>query len=99
MADVDAHALRRFLLNEQLPGTAYALIWADLDEQSEAYAALSEVMFDYDETDDLDNAPVRNLADPKVRAGVVDCAMRYPEIAAAAAKLMREIRRPWWKFW
>jgi hypothetical protein len=99
MPSIDPHELRRFLLDENLPGTAYALIWADLDENTEAYAALSDVLFDRDKAEDPENAPARNLADPMVRAGVTDCAMRYPEVAAAAMKVLRDIRRPWWKFW
>jgi hypothetical protein len=74
-------------------------MWAELDENSEAHAALSDVLFDGEQASDPDNAPVRDLSDPKVRAGVVHCAMQYPEVAEAATKVFREIQRPWWKFW
>jgi hypothetical protein len=99
MARIDPNELRQFLLDERLPGIAYALIWGELEENSKAYAALSEVLFDCAAAKDANGAPLRDLSDPKVRAGVTDCAMRYPEVFEAAAKMMRDVRRPWWKFW
>lgn len=95
MSEPDADKLRKYLLNADLPGVAYMLIWGDLDEASEAYAELQDVLFDGPSED----APCRDLSDPKVRAGVTECALKYPEIAAAVRKQIRRLSRPWWKFW
>ena len=99
MVRVQPNELREFLSNKDLPGITYMLLWGELDEESEGYRSLSKVLFDYESVDDPDKAPNRDLSDLKVRAGVVDCAIRYPEVGQAAAQLMRRIQKPWWKFW
>ena len=99
MAPVDPNELRKFLGDNELPGITYMLIWAEVDEESEGYIALSEVLFDREAVDDPEDAPTRDLSDLKVRAGVIDCAIRYPEIGRATAKIMHRLRRPWWKLW
>jgi hypothetical protein len=74
MSPVDANELRRFLGDEHLPGTAYFQIWGEIGEESEGYAALSEVLFDYS-AEDADNhmwpfshrqsaSPLTSEADP-----------------------------------
>jgi hypothetical protein len=99
MAPVDPNELRKFLGDKELPGLTYILIWGELDEDSEGYTALSQVLFEQVAVGDPEVAPTRDLGDFKVRAGVVDCAIRYPEVGRATAKLMRRLRKPWWKFW
>jgi hypothetical protein len=99
MARADANELRDFLLDEHLPGAAYILIWGEVEEGTTGHSALSQVLFAQSAVDDPDDAPVRDLSDPRVRAGVVQCALTYPEVAAAATKLLRRSRKPWWRFW
>ena len=99
MVRVQPNELREFLLDENLPGIAYILLWEELDEESDGYGTLSKVLFDYESVDDPDIAPTRDLSDPKVRAGVADCAIKYPEVGKAVAQAIRRTRKPWWKFW
>ncbi len=102
--ELDAAGFRRVLLDAELPGLAYALVWGELREGSEARDALSRVLFDSDAVSDPDEAPIRDLSDPAVRQGIYECAIQYPEVRAACEKLLRETgwagrARPWWRRW
>jgi hypothetical protein len=88
MAEFDAAQLRRTLCDAQLPGVVYMLIWSELDEDSDAYRALSDALFDHDADEDPDEAPARDLSDPSVRRRVADCAAEYPAIQAAALRVL-----------
>jgi hypothetical protein len=104
MSKIDTNQLRALLSDENLPGTFYMLIWADVEENSEAYRALSDALFDHAAADDPDEAPARDLSDPSVRQRVVDCVLKYPEVRAATEQALRETfsqqaAKPWWKFW
>ena len=91
MPQIDPFELRQILLDEATPGMIFMLIWSELDEESEAYRALTEVLFDHDAVDDPEQAPNRDLSDPSVKTNVADCAARYPEIHAAAERVIDEI--------
>ena len=71
----------------------FMLIWSQLEEDSEAHRALSRVLFDEDAVDDADDAPCRDLSDLSLRLHVADCVARYPEIHAAAERVIGEIMK------
>jgi hypothetical protein len=96
--------LREKICNQHLPGVAYIFVCGKLDEHSESYTALSQVLFDYESAKNPDEVPTRDLSDPSVRQGVFDCAMRYSDVRKAFESMFTEIsaigmKRPWWKFW
>ena len=92
MLHIDPFHLRQILLDETTPGMLFMLIWSDLDENSDAYRALSEVLFDHAAVNNPDDAPTRDLSDPSLKRNVADCAARFPEVHAAAERVINEIR-------
>jgi hypothetical protein len=101
---MDDEILRQKVLDPQLPGVAYMLIWGELSEESEGHRALSRVLFDEESVSSPEDAGNRDLSDPVVRQGVFDCARQFNDVRQACEKILSEIttarnRRPWWKFW
>jgi hypothetical protein len=50
------------------------------------------------------DAPNRDLSAPEVRRGVFQCVTEYPEVRAAAEKVVDAIaadhrKKPWWRVW
>lgn len=88
---MDDEMLRQRVLDRQLPGVAYMLIWGELDEASEGCSALSRVIFDYESVSNPDDAPNRDLSDPAVRQGVLECALRHTDVRQACEKVLSEI--------
>lgn len=88
---MDDETLRQQILDDQLAGVAYMLIWGELSEESEGYGALSRVLFDYESVSDPEQATNRDLSDPNVRQGVLDCAMRYSDVRNACEKVLSAI--------
>ena len=91
MSQIEPSRLRQLLLDDRIPGMFFMLIWSQLEEDSEAYRALSKVLFDEDGIDNPDDAPSRDLSDLALRLHVADCVAKYPEIHAAAERVLCEI--------
>ena len=83
--------LGQIIINAKFSGIAYMFIWGELSEESEGYRALSEVLFDYETVADPENAPSRDLTDPNVRRGVLECAMRFDDVRQACEKVISEL--------
>jgi hypothetical protein len=91
MSTIEPSRLQQILRDDATPGVLYMLIWSELEEDTDAYRALSDVLFAHESVTDPDDAPARDLSDPTVRNGVADCAARFPEIHAAAERVIVEI--------
>jgi hypothetical protein len=88
---MDDEMLRQRVLDHRFPGGAFMFVWGELSEESEGYSALSQVLFDHESVSNPDDAPNRDLSDPAVRQGVLDCAMRYDDVRQACEKVICEI--------
>jgi hypothetical protein len=104
MNPIDAEKLREIICDDGLAGITYMLVWGELDEDSEGYRALSDVLFDDESADNPDGAPSRDLSDPEVRRRVFECVMQYPDVRAAVERVLRDIaagdrKKPWSQFW
>ena len=80
------------------------LVWNELEEESAAHRALSQVLFAVESVNHPDDAPARDLSDEAVRRNLFACALKHPEVRTALEKVLEEIEsadkpRAWWKFW
>jgi hypothetical protein len=91
MSHIEPSRLRRFLLDDRISGILFMLIWSELEENSEAHRALSKVLFGEDGVDNPDDALRRDLSDLSKRLHVANCVAKYPEIYAAAERVICEI--------
>jgi hypothetical protein len=92
---IDPSRLCEILLDENVPGMLFMLIWSEVDEESEGYRALSHVLFDEEEVDDESEGRCRDGSDPVrspvMRRNVADCVERYSEVRLAAERVILEI--------
>ena len=80
--------LKELVFHETFPGIAFILIWNELEENSQAALALEKVLFDLESADDPEQGPTRDLSDPHVKQGVLDCAMQFADVRRELEKIV-----------
>gem|GEM_PF-711596 len=87
----DPREIHDLLQGDDLPWMTYLLIWNRLEEGTEVYRVVTDILFDSTARDDTGDATLRDLSDGSWRKPFADCALKYAELRIATVEAMREI--------